>query len=397
MRVLEKIQEYFSGAEGRDRRLAAGLALAALAVRLGYVFWTRGAAPHPDLGSFLPSSLPFSHPFDTSPREPLFVWWLWLLGKLGAGSVTGIRLAGCLWSVPALLLLRELAAPFLGRRWALAACALYAFLPAQVQSDALGLRHVIETPAVLLLCLAAWRDGRNPRRAAAALALLALTRVSYAFSGTLVLAAQAIRARSARPLLALLALLPLLPHFADNKARHGEYLYSVTLHGRYIANMENLGRPGFPATVEEWQKDPYAERLTARQWLFENHTSYELARDSLLGLLNGVWNFYFKVYYSLGLPLRVEIVLLGLYLLGLGVAALTPGQRLPPLWLLLLTLPYAFTSHVFWAGRFFMPFAPLGLMSTVFGARSAACGLLPLGRRLLSRLPRPAGAAARGD
>lgn len=396
MSTAAKIREFFSGAEGRDRRLAAGLALAALALRLGYVLWTRGAAPHPDLGSFLPSSLPFTHPFATSPREPLFVWWLWLLGKLGAGSVTGIRLAGCLWSVPSLLLLRGLAAVFLGRRWALAAAALYAFLPAQVQSDALGLRHVIETPAVLLFCLAAARDGRDPRRCAAALALLALTRVSYAFSGALLLAAQALRARSARPLLALLTLLLLAPHFADNKARHGEYLYSVTLHGRYIANMENLGRPGFPASVAEWQKDPYAPRLTARQWLFENHTRYELARDSLLGLFNGLWNFYFKVYFSIGLPIRAEIALLGLYLLGLGAAALTPGLRLPPLWLLLLTLPYAFTSHVFWAGRFFMPFAPLGLLLTTFGAQSAAGFLLPLGRRLLARLPGRAADTARG-
>jgi len=382
MPLQVSLKTYFSGFS-RERAALISLAVLGLAARAGYIYWTRGAAPHLDLGSFLPSSLPFTHPFDTSPREPLFVWWLWLLGKLGAGSTLGIRLAGSLWFLPSFFLFFALAVRFLGAGRAWVAAALYAFLPAQVQSDALGLRNLQETFALLLL-LNALHTPVGPkawRLPAAALALLALTRVNYVLSGLLLLAAAAWRARGLRPLLALVpALLLLAPQLQNNKARHGEALYSVSLHTRYISTMENLGRPGFPATVEEWQKDPYALRLTTRQWLFENHTPYELARDSAKGLLNGLWDFYWKVYFSLGLPGRAAVGLLGLYLLGAALAVLTPGLRLLPLWLLLLTLPYAFTSHVFWAGRFFTPFAPLALLLAVLGGGRAwdtLRGLLP--------------------
>ncbi|OGR79108.1 MAG: hypothetical protein A2X32_11345 [Elusimicrobia bacterium GWC2_64_44] len=368
-----RVKEFFFGIS-RERAALIALSLLGLAARIGYILWTRDAAPHPDLGSFLPSSLAFTHPFDTSPREPLFVWWLWLLGKLGAGSAAGIRLAGSLWFLPSFFLFFALAARFLGAGRAWAAAALYAFLPAQVQSDSLGLRNLQETFALLLLlnALHAPAGPKAWRLPAAALALLALTRVNYVLSGFLLLAAAAWRARGLRPLLALApALLLLAPHLQNNKARHGDPLYSVSLHASYISNMENLGRPGFPATVYEWQKDPYAQRLTTRQWLFENHTPWELARDSAKGLRSGLWDFYWKVYFSLGLPGRAAVLLLGLYLLGAALAALTPGLRLLPLWLLLLTLPYAFTSHVFWAGRFFTPFAPLALLLAVLGGGRA--------------------------
>lgn len=371
---MQALKEFFSGPEGRRRAWLLALAALGLAARAGYVYWTRGAAPHPDLGSFLPASLPFSHPFDTSPREPLFVWWLWLLGKLGLGSLTAIRTAGCLWFLPSFFLFFSLATRLLGPGRALAAAALYAFLPAQVQSDALGLRNHLETFGLLLLlgALSAPARRREWLVPAAALALLVLTRVNYAAAGLVLLGVPAWRRRSLRPLLALLpALLALGLHLQNNFSRHGDALYSVNLHNRYIANMENLGRPGFPATVAEWQKDPYAARLTTRQWLFENHTPYELARDSVIGLGNGLWTFYWRVYFSLGLPGRAVVLLLGLYLLGFAFAALTPGLRRLPAWLVLLTLPYAFTSHVFWAGRFFTPFAPLALLLAVCGAGAA--------------------------
>lgn len=362
----------------RALRLAPwALAAAGLLLRLGYVIWTRDAAPHPDLGSFLPSALPFAHPFDTSPREPLFVWWLWLLGKLGAGSVFGIRLAGALWFAPALLLLYRLAEGLAGRRAALAAAAAYCFLPAQVQADALGLRHVLETPLLLSALLASYRAAGAPARAwvppAAALGALALLRVNYAGFAVLLTALAALRLRSPRPLLAALpALLLLLPHLAANRARHGDAFYSVNLHTAYIANMENLGRPGFPATVEEWQKDPYKSRLTTRQWLFENHSAAELPLHFLEGLGNCLWTFYEKVYFALALPAAAKRALLALYALGLALAPFSPGPRLALTWLLLLCLPYAFPAHVFWAGRFFTPFAPLALLLAAAGAERAA-------------------------
>lgn len=383
---LPVIKEWLDSGR-REAALLGLLAVLGFGVRAAYVLWTRDAAPHMDLGSFFPSALPFTHPFDTSPREPFFVWWLWALAKCGITSTAGIRLANALWFVPSLLLFFPLAARLLGRRPAWAAAALYAFLPGQVQSDATGLRHLIEGFGVLLLLGAVAAEpslaaAGNWLRSAAALAVLALTRVNYAGSGLLLLAASALKGRAWRPLLALLpALLLLLGHLQNNRARHGDAMHSVNLHTHFFSNLEYIGRPGFSATFDEWQKNVYEPRLNFRQWAFERHTRWELVRDSAVGLWRGFWDFYDKVYFSLGLPSAARWLLLALYALGFGAALLTPGLRVIPLWLLLLTLPYAFVAHVFWAGRFFAPFAPLALLLVVKGAGAA-------GAFLASRLAR---------
>ncbi len=364
-------------AGGGRLRLLGLLTILTLAARAAYVLWTRNEPPHMDLGSFLPSSLPLTHPFDTSPREPFFVWWLWLLGKLGAGTTAWIRLATSLWAAPSLLLLFRLADRLLGRGYAWAAALLYAFRPGQVMSDAVGLRHLIETTWLLLLLNTLYDDPALLRRrawltAAGALAVLTLTRVTYAGSGLLLLCTAGLKGRTLRPLLALLpALLLLTGHLQNNYSRHGDALYSVNLHSYFLANLEYIGKPGFDPTFEDWQKDAYAPRLNFRQWAFGRHTPWEYVRDSAIGMSRGFWDFYEKVYFSLGLPGAAKWCLLVLYLLGLGTALAAPGLRLIPGWMLLLTLPYAFPGHVFWAGRFFSPFAPLALLLTVKGTEAA--------------------------
>lgn len=383
MKLSAVIAEYLDSAR-RQAALLGALAALGLAARAGYVLWTRDAAPHMDLGSFFPSVLPFTHPFDTSPREPFFVWWLWLLERLGSASAAGIRLATSVWFVPSLLLFFPLAARLLGRRQAWAAAALYAFLPGQVQSDTTGLRHLVEGFGVLLLLGALAEDPKLGRargwlRAAGALAVLVLTRVNYAGSGLLLAGGAALKGRSWRALLALLpALLLLLGHLQNNRARHGDAFHSINLHTHFFSNLEYIGRPGFPATAEEWQKNVYEPRLNFRQWAFERHTRLELVRDSARGLWCGFWDFYEKVYFSLGLPAPARYLLLALYVIGFAAALADRRTRLIPLWLLLLTLPYAFVAHVFWAGRFFAPFAPLALLLAVKGA--CAAGSLAAGR-----------------
>ncbi|MDA8242511.1 MAG: glycosyltransferase family 39 protein [Elusimicrobia bacterium] len=377
MRGIGKEGQATDPAPAAGRRLWL-LAVLALAVRAAYVFWTRTEPPHMDLGSFLPSSLPLTQPFDTSPREPLFVWWLWLLGKLGAGTTPWIRLATSLWAAPALLLLFRLSDRLLGRGSAWAAVLLYAFLPGQVMSDGVGLRHLIETPCLLLLLSTLYDDPALRRRrnwlaAAGALAALILTRVTYAGSGLLLLCAAGLKARTPRPLLALLpALLLLTGHLRNNYVRHGDAFYSVNLHSYFFSNLEYIGKPGFAATFDDWQKDAYAPRLNFRSWAFGKHTPWEFVRDSAVGMSRGFWDFYEKVYFSLGLPGALRWLLLALYLLGLASALASPELRLIPGWMFLLTLPYAFPGHVFWAGRFFSPFAPLGLLLTVKGGGAAA-------------------------
>lgn len=368
---------YLDSTGRRQALLLGALAALGLAARAGYVLWTRDAAPHMDLGSFFPSVLPLTHPFDTSPREPFFVWWLWLLGELGVTSTAGIRLANSIWFVPSLLLFFPLAARLLGARPAWAAAALYAFLPGQVQSDTTGLRHLIEGFGVLLLLGTLAVDpglgrARSWLRAAGALAVLVLTRVNYAGSGLLLTGAAALKGRRWRALLALLpALLLLLGHLQNNRARHGDAFHSVNLHTHFFSNLEYIGQPGFSATFEEWQKNVYEPRLNFRQWAFERHTRWELVRDSAKGLWRGFWDFYEKVYFSLGLPAPARYLLLALYVLGFGAALADRHLRLIPFCLLLLTLPYAFVAHVFWAGRFFAPFAPLALLLVVKGAAVA--------------------------
>lgn len=371
--IWNRTGKFIDGAARRPWLLLAGLAAVGMAVRAWYVYSTASAPPHLDLGSFTPSHLSFTHPFDTSPREPLFVWWLWLLSKAGISSTAAIRLATSLWFVPSLFLLFSLVRRLAGAAAAWGTVLLFAFLPGQVQFDTVGLRHLFEIFGLLLLLDSLSGDpGLGTRRgwlrSASALVILVLTRVNYAGSGLLLLAAGALKSRRARPLLAILpALLLLTGHLRNNQVRHGDPLYSVRLHTYYISNMEYLGTPGFPQTVEEWQKDPYKPRLTMMQWVFERHTPWEIARASATGLSRGFWDFYEKVFFALGMPAWGKALMLALYIAGFAAALARPAMRLLPLWMLLLTLPYAFVSHVFWAGRYFAPFAPLALALSAYG------------------------------
>jgi hypothetical protein len=47
--------------------------------RLWYLSWSPYESP--DTGVFLQLSRTMTHPFDTSPREPVFVWWMGLLDR----------------------------------------------------------------------------------------------------------------------------------------------------------------------------------------------------------------------------------------------------------------------------------------------------------------------------
>ena len=79
------------------------------------------------------------------------------------------------------------------------------------------------------------------------------------------------------------------------------------------------------------------------------------------------WTFFSQVYYRVGLPAVVTGALLALHLWGmLGALGGAPG-RIALAALILLSFPYAFVGHVFWAGRFFVPFAPVALGLLVAG------------------------------
>lgn len=341
--------------------------------RVAWVVHDRAAAPHPDLMSFHPSQLPFTHPFDTSPREPFYVWWLWILGAVGADSTAAIRLLGTLWFLPNAFLLFQLVRRHWDDRTAWGALGLFAVLPGQIVSDGLGLRHLMETAGVLLFLTALRTDStlgtrRSWFKAAGALAALVLTRVTYAATGGVFLTGAALKNRRWRPFFAgLPAALLLCFHLANNQRRNGDALYSVNLHSYWYANLEFVGRPGFHATDAERQRDVYRKSLTYRQWAFGAHTPAQYLAGTVQGYGRIFWTFFSQVYYRVGLPAVVTGALLALHLWGmLGALGGAPG-RIALAALILLSFPYAFVGHVFWAGRFFVPFAPVALGLLVAG------------------------------
>jgi len=346
------------------------LAAAGTALRIAYVVFTWGDIAHPDLSSFTHPAGLMTHLFDTSPREPVFVWWLWPLLKSGLSSTPALRLVTLFWFLPTFFLFHAVARRYLGKTAVLVVLAAYAFLPAQIHSDSLGLRQTLEGTGLLLLFLTIARTDTFSRKAlfitAGAATLLILTRINYLASVGLLLAAAAFRLKTPRPLLAVLpAIFLLLFHFQNNKSKWGDPLFSVNLHSYWFSNLEYIGQPGFPATQDEWQKAPYKPGLTFREWAFQRHRFSEFVKETAMGLPRCLWVFYERIYFSYKLPLAVKWGFLVLYVAGFLLALFKKGWRFLPFGLVCLILPYSFISHVFWAGRFFVPFSPLVLLLAV--------------------------------
>lgn len=362
-----------------EKSILTLILLGGMAFRLWGVTHTWDLPAHPDLYSFHPRQFPFTHPFDTSPREPLFVWWLWFLSLFQADTTGPIRLLTSFWFLPNGIMVYFLARRALSPTLALVTTAGYAFLPGQIQSDTLGLRHLMETTGILGMTLVLFKFPRleTPRALAGAalgLAGLVLTRITFAGPGGLLLGIFAARGRSWRPLFAgLPALLLLGFHLINNKTRHGDLFYSVNLHSYWYANIEFVGKPGFHANEEERLKSPHRKSLTYREWAFGRHTLWEYFRDTLYGLRRFYWDFPYRTYFKAGFPGFVTFGLLMWSVLGWVWAWGTPSARWIGAQALLWVFPYAFVGHIFWAGRFFVPYTPL-LLSAMTGGAAALVG-----------------------
>lgn len=354
------------------------LAAAGFVTRVLYILWTQDAPAHPDMGSFLEPARALTHPFATATREPFFVWWLWALKTLGLTSITAIRIATALWFIPAILLFYPLAERFLGTRAAWAAVGLYTFLPSQIQSDTFGMRQTMEGVGVLWMLRVAlgaasqsrFKDWLTVSWVAAA---LILTRITFAVSCAILMAVAAVRLKSFKPMATLLLGLVLsLFHFQHLKQTYGDSFYSLHQHTYWLSNLEFMGHPGFPASFQEWQKDPYRPGLTFWDWAFKRHTLPEFITESGVGLFHGLWTFFEKIYFSLGLPKMAQWILAGLYGLGLFLSILRRENRILLLCLFCFVLPFSFVGHVFWTGRFFVPFSPLALILLSLGGQQVA-------------------------
>ncbi len=374
----------------RWRWALAALAALGIALRVGAVVRTWDQPPHTDMGSFSPTTLLPTHPFDTSPREPLFVWWMWLLAKVGVASTGAIRVATALWFLPNLFLTCALARRVLGERATWGAATLFTVLPGQIVSDTVGLRHLLETTEITgflyFLIRSPGLEGRKTfAGAATAFAGAVLTRVSYASSGGALLCLSALRSHRWRAIFAgLPAILLLGFHLANNKSRNGDPFYSLNLHSYWFANLEFTGQPGFPANEEERLKNVFRKTLTYRQWAFQAHTPRQYAEGTATGYVRIFRDFYGKTYFRSGLPSAISWVLLGLFGGGLLCGLWRPEVRPLTLALVVLIFPYAFVAHIFSAGRFFSPFTPLVLILTSGAVQKAVTflrarrGSLPL-------------------
>ncbi len=364
-----------------ERLIAAALILTGFVLRLFYIDTFRAQPFPPDVPWSV--MLAMRGAFDTVPKEPLFVWWLKALHTGGAEGFLTVRTWTVLWYVPTALALWWGARRPLGR-WALVALALHASLPAQIAADANGERHVLETffTVVLWGVLRAGPSapaGRGALAGSAAVMAMALTRLNLGAAGLL---AWATRLRGRRDFhgfagAAILATLAVLPHFAANRKKTGDPFYSVNLHAYWFANKEFIGRPGFAATPEEWQRDAYRPSLTYRQWAFEAHTPAAYVKETLAGYPRIFRSEIRGLLLGLKIPRAIRGGLTMLLIVGLLGGLAMSGFRSTVVLGLALLFPFAFVSHVHMAPRFFAPVYPLIAVLIALGARL----LVDAGRR----------------
>ena len=347
----------------QEKLLLGLLILLGVVFRLLFIDYFRTQPFPPDLPWGIMQSM--QSPYDTIPREPLFVWWLWGLFKAGASGFLTVRTWTFLWYIPTALVLWVGSRRLLGR-WAWVVLVLYSALPAQIASDANGERHLLETFFTVLLWNALFIQGlpdkvKSGGRGAVALAGMFLTRINLGVSAVLAWGA-CVRRRNQGIVFAL-GLLPsillLLPHFMANKRKTGDYFYSLSIHSYWFANKEFIGQPGFPATFEEWQTDPYRPSLTYRQWAFEAHSFRDYVTETVLGYKRILGGHFASFHLSVKLPPWIRLWLVLCMAVGLCGGFWFSAFRGSILFLATLIFPFAFVSHVHMAARFYSNMAPL--------------------------------------
>jgi len=87
---------------------------------------------------------------------------------------------------------------------------------------------------------------------------------------------------------ALLAIGLITPHRVSMYSLHGDPFWDTTMYARWLANVEFVGRPGFPSR-EELEVNAYVgPRITYAEYMFGLHTVPEIAE----GTLRGYWKLF---------------------------------------------------------------------------------------------------------
>ncbi|MCC7392855.1 glycosyltransferase family 39 protein [Candidatus Sumerlaeota bacterium] len=267
-----------------DTRSVRLVEVAATLALMGFALWTRWEALlaerllplRPDAAGYvfiaLHGSL-FQTALESAPwvREPLFPALLRCFFSVFSASETAARAAsvfiGALVPVFTYVVGRKVFSP-LG---AFVAAGLLALNPFMATLSASALRDDLLSLLFLLLICAAisaekfahWRSVLIGVCAAG----LALTRLSNLFVLLPIMGGIAWRQRwrwNEVAVCATLFVLPVVPHLMFNaRIGGGDYFHSASVHEAYYLNRLHVGESGYPATVPEWNADPYRKVTSA--------------------------------------------------------------------------------------------------------------------------------------
>lgn len=293
------------------------------------------------------------------PREPFFLLIVKaFLGVLG-DSETSIRLVSFFCSILALALMYRLGSRVFNRWLGLAGMLCMAVSLPLIMESPRGLRLEVELVLVLLLfevmlfapIRSAWlRAGVT----GVLVGLLALTRFTYGASLCALLLFMALVRKPRQLLPALLAIGIAVglqvPHRLAMARLHGDPFYDMAYYARWHANFEFIGKPGYAANpLEMWKTVGGGEAtMSYGDYLLKQHTPAQLAQGTLRGTWKAIRHlqligFPRGVQRLIGVDLRaVDIAFQALGVIGLVIAAATPGlQWIPAAWVLFI-VPIAF-------------------------------------------------------
>lgn len=382
--------------EGLDlRAIAEACAIAALLCFAAWVRWeywllhrnlpllpdARGYLEIARVGSFY-ETLQGHAPWIREPLFPALIrWWIGVMPDTMPSARFGALVAGLLPVLLSWLAGRRLFGPVV----ALGAAAWLAFGGYAAGTSVALLRDDLLAALFLgLLAVVIYLGEKRWWRAAAfgiIAAALALTRVNLLFLGPVILALEAWRRgwKPAEVALALVLLVvPSVPHLMFNaQVSGGDWLYSSNVHTRYYLNKMMIGEPGYPATLGQWNQDPYVGDVVGNSALLK-----ELGpAGSFLQLVHG--GFEILAVYPLKRFFAGWDVLLVPGILGAWVL----WRRRRELWWMLLWFalflgPLALIAPIGLDHRLALPAAPLILWVWGAGVLLAGEKVWDWGRRL---------------
>lgn len=304
-------------------------------------------------------------------REPLFPALLRLWLTLAPDTVLSARFGGALFGLVPVFLIwlagRRLFSPWVG---------LGAALFAATNSYMAGISVAVLRDDLLLalfLGLLAMPPLAGERRWWRAIlfgllgAGLGLTRLNALFLMVPFVATEVIRRRwnpAEVALVFLVAVPPVLPHLAFNHhLSGGDWMYSSNVHTRYYLNRDMIGHPGFPATLAEWDANPYAGPVAKTSELIRQHGPLEWLRRVVRGyVLVFLWEFPHEKLF-----LGKEWLMLPL--LAGAVAALRRWRELwwVAAWFVVFLLPLALVATIHLDRRLALPAVPIILWLWAMG------------------------------